>query len=118
MANPLNHKIAVIPGDGIGREVVPEGIRVLARSSVYESEPVGEVPDQRDFYNAAVKAETSLEPRELRFQVLDFRFDDGREKSFELKLDPKTLTLQSPERGSSPNWVPLGNHRCLHHRSR
>ena len=29
MANPLNHKIAVIPGDGIGREVVPEGIRVL-----------------------------------------------------------------------------------------
>ena len=23
------HKIAVIPGDGIGREVVPEGIRVL-----------------------------------------------------------------------------------------
>src|SRR5258706_13469612 len=23
------HKIAVIPGDGIGREVVPEGVRVL-----------------------------------------------------------------------------------------
>ncbi|HBL18776.1 MAG: hypothetical protein A2X36_17520 [Elusimicrobia bacterium GWA2_69_24] len=41
-----------------------------------------------------------------------FRFDDGREKSFELKLDPKTLTLQSPERGSSPDWVRLGNHRC------
>ncbi len=24
-----NYKIAVIPGDGIGKEVVPEGIRVL-----------------------------------------------------------------------------------------
>lgn len=24
-----SYKIAVIPGDGIGREVVPEGIRVL-----------------------------------------------------------------------------------------
>ena len=27
--NPRTHKIAVIPGDGIGKEVVPEGIRVL-----------------------------------------------------------------------------------------
>jgi tartrate dehydrogenase/decarboxylase / D-malate dehydrogenase len=24
-----NHRIAVIPGDGIGREVMPEGLRVL-----------------------------------------------------------------------------------------
>ena len=23
------HKIAVVPGDGIGKEVVPEGVRVL-----------------------------------------------------------------------------------------
>ena len=26
---PNNYRIAVIPGDGIGREVIPEGIRVL-----------------------------------------------------------------------------------------
>jgi 2-amino-4-hydroxy-6-hydroxymethyldihydropteridine diphosphokinase len=32
---------------------------------VYETEPVGEVTDQRDFYNAAVKVETTLSPREL-----------------------------------------------------
>ena len=25
----MSHKIAVIPGDGIGQEVVPEGLRVL-----------------------------------------------------------------------------------------
>ncbi len=29
MANLSEHKIALIPGDGIGKEVVPEGIRVL-----------------------------------------------------------------------------------------
>jgi 2-amino-4-hydroxy-6-hydroxymethyldihydropteridine diphosphokinase len=38
------------------------GVRVLAASSVYETEPVGEVPDQRDFYNACVRIETELEP--------------------------------------------------------
>ncbi len=29
------HKIAVIPGDGIGKEVVPEGIRVLERAGMH-----------------------------------------------------------------------------------
>ena len=38
---------------------------VLACSSVYETEPVGEVPDQRDFYNACVQIETPLEPEAL-----------------------------------------------------
>jgi 2-amino-4-hydroxy-6-hydroxymethyldihydropteridine diphosphokinase len=41
------------------------GIRVRARSSVYETEPVGEVTDQRDFLNAAVAVETELAPRDL-----------------------------------------------------
>jgi 2-amino-4-hydroxy-6-hydroxymethyldihydropteridine diphosphokinase len=40
-------------------------IEVLAASSVYETEPVGEVPDQRDFYNACVQIETELEPDAL-----------------------------------------------------
>jgi 2-amino-4-hydroxy-6-hydroxymethyldihydropteridine diphosphokinase len=42
-----------------------DGISVLARSSVYETEPVGEVLDQREFFNAALRIETSLEPLEL-----------------------------------------------------
>ena len=37
-------------------------VAVLASSSVYETEPVGEVLDQRDFYNACVQVETALEP--------------------------------------------------------
>jgi len=38
---------------------------VLASSSVYETEPVGEVLDQRDFYNACVRIETPLDPEGL-----------------------------------------------------
>jgi tartrate dehydrogenase/decarboxylase/D-malate dehydrogenase len=33
MRNSGSYKIAVIPGDGIGKEVVPEGVRVLERAS-------------------------------------------------------------------------------------
>jgi 2-amino-4-hydroxy-6-hydroxymethyldihydropteridine diphosphokinase len=38
---------------------------VLVSSSVYETEPVGEVPDQRPFYNACLRIETALGPEPL-----------------------------------------------------
>ena len=41
------------------------GMQVFAASSVYETEPVGEITDQRDFYNACVRIETALGPHEL-----------------------------------------------------
>ncbi len=41
------------------------GLTVLASSSVYETEPVGEVLDQRDFLNACLRVKTELEPAEL-----------------------------------------------------
>ena len=41
------------------------GVMVLASSSVYETEPVGEVLDQREFFNACVRIETELEPEPL-----------------------------------------------------
>jgi 2-amino-4-hydroxy-6-hydroxymethyldihydropteridine diphosphokinase len=40
-------------------------VRVLASSSVYETEPVGEVLDQRAFLNASLRIETELGPEEL-----------------------------------------------------
>jgi 2-amino-4-hydroxy-6-hydroxymethyldihydropteridine diphosphokinase len=52
----LQAAVDLLPGRGVG---------VLAASSVYETEPVGEVPDQRDFYNACVRIETELEPEDL-----------------------------------------------------
>ena len=41
------------------------GVAVLAASSVYETEPVGEVLDQPDFYNACLRIRTALAPEEL-----------------------------------------------------
>jgi 2-amino-4-hydroxy-6-hydroxymethyldihydropteridine diphosphokinase len=38
------------------------GVRVTAASSVYDTDPVGEVLDQASFLNACVLVETSLEP--------------------------------------------------------
>src|SRR6476659_14188 len=42
-----------------------EGIAVEAVSSTYVTEPVGEVLDQPDFLNAAVRIRTALEPEAL-----------------------------------------------------
>jgi 2-amino-4-hydroxy-6-hydroxymethyldihydropteridine diphosphokinase len=41
------------------------GVEVEAVSSAYETEPVGELPDQPDFLNAAIRIRTELEPGEL-----------------------------------------------------
>jgi 2-amino-4-hydroxy-6-hydroxymethyldihydropteridine diphosphokinase len=41
------------------------GVEVLARSSVYETAPQGEILDQPDFLNAAIEIETALGPEEL-----------------------------------------------------
>jgi 2-amino-4-hydroxy-6-hydroxymethyldihydropteridine diphosphokinase len=41
------------------------GVEVQASSSVYETEPVGEVTDQPDFLNACVKVRTGLAAEEL-----------------------------------------------------
>jgi 2-amino-4-hydroxy-6-hydroxymethyldihydropteridine diphosphokinase len=41
------------------------GVEVLASSSVYETEPVGEVLDQPDFYNACLRVRTALGPESL-----------------------------------------------------
>ena len=42
-----------------------EGVQILAISSTYVTEPVGEILDQPDFLNAVVRVRTSLEPEEL-----------------------------------------------------
>jgi 2-amino-4-hydroxy-6-hydroxymethyldihydropteridine diphosphokinase len=38
---------------------------VLASSSVYDTDPVGEVLDQPDFLNACIRVRTALEPEQL-----------------------------------------------------
>lgn len=47
-------------------EALPEhGVKVLASSSVYETEPVGLVPEQREFLNACLRIEAPYGPEEL-----------------------------------------------------
>jgi 2-amino-4-hydroxy-6-hydroxymethyldihydropteridine diphosphokinase len=41
------------------------GVSVLASSSVYETEPVGLVLDQREFFNACLRIDTDLGPEDL-----------------------------------------------------
>jgi 2-amino-4-hydroxy-6-hydroxymethyldihydropteridine diphosphokinase len=47
------------------RELPEHGVHVRASSSVYETEPVGLVLDQREFYNACLRVETEHGPEEL-----------------------------------------------------
>jgi 2-amino-4-hydroxy-6-hydroxymethyldihydropteridine diphosphokinase len=46
-------------------ELPAHGIEIVASSSVYETEPVGLVLDQREFLNACVRVRTALDPELL-----------------------------------------------------
>jgi 2-amino-4-hydroxy-6-hydroxymethyldihydropteridine diphosphokinase len=52
----LERAVAALPAHGVA---------AVASSSVYETEPVGLVPDQRDFYNACLRIDTELHPERL-----------------------------------------------------
>ena len=54
------------------------GIAVDAASSVYETEPVGEILDQPDFLNAVVRIRTSLEPEALLDICKSIEVEHGR----------------------------------------
>jgi 2-amino-4-hydroxy-6-hydroxymethyldihydropteridine diphosphokinase len=58
---------------------LPEhGVAVNAVSSLYETEPVGEVPDQPDFLNAAVRIRTEHEPEDLLDTCKAVEVEQGR----------------------------------------
>ena len=60
-------------------ELLPRhGAQVTAVSSVYETEPVGEILDQPDFLNAAVRIETDLEPEGLLDACKAIEVEQGR----------------------------------------
>jgi 2-amino-4-hydroxy-6-hydroxymethyldihydropteridine diphosphokinase len=60
-------------------ELPRHGVDVLASSSVYETEPVGLVLDQRDFYNACLRVRVAFEPEELLDACKDVERELGRE---------------------------------------
>jgi 2-amino-4-hydroxy-6-hydroxymethyldihydropteridine diphosphokinase len=55
-----------------------EGVQIEAGSSVYETEPVGEVLHQSDFLNAVVRVETTLAAPELLDACKGIERDMGR----------------------------------------
>ena len=61
------------------RNLAARDITVDAVSSAYETEPVGEILDQPDFLNAAVRVETDLEPEALLDVLKSIEADQGRE---------------------------------------
>jgi 2-amino-4-hydroxy-6-hydroxymethyldihydropteridine diphosphokinase len=54
------------------------GVEVQALSSLYETEPVGEVLDQPDFLNAAVRIRTELEAEALLDLCKAIEIEQGR----------------------------------------
>ena len=54
------------------------GVTVDAVSSVYETEPVGEILDQPDFLNAAARVRTELEPEALLDVCKAIEVEQGR----------------------------------------
>ena len=54
------------------------GVEVLASSSTYDTDPVGEVLDQPSFLNACLRVATTLEPLELLDAVKGLERELGR----------------------------------------
>jgi 2-amino-4-hydroxy-6-hydroxymethyldihydropteridine diphosphokinase len=89
------------------------GVEVDAVSSTYETEPVGEVLDQPDFLNAAVRIRTDLEPEALLDLCKEIEVARGRKLEAprhsprpldvdllllgDLELSTERLTLPHPE---------------------
>jgi 2-amino-4-hydroxy-6-hydroxymethyldihydropteridine diphosphokinase len=100
----LRAAIAALPGHGVEVEAV---------SSAYETEPVGEVLDQPDFLNAAIRIRTELEPEALLDLCKEVEVERGRQLDAprhsprpldvdllllgDLELQTERLTLPHPE---------------------
>lgn len=68
------------------------GVRVLACSSVYDTDPVGDVPDQASFLNACVLVATSLEPLVLLDAVKGLERALGRDAQG-VRHGPRTIDI-------------------------
>jgi 2-amino-4-hydroxy-6-hydroxymethyldihydropteridine diphosphokinase len=89
------------------------GVEVAALSSTYETEPVGEVLEQADFLNAAIRIRTELDPEALLDLCKEIEVCCGRELKAprhsprpldvdllllgDLELSTERLTLPHPE---------------------
>jgi 2-amino-4-hydroxy-6-hydroxymethyldihydropteridine diphosphokinase len=68
------------------------GIEVLACSSTYDTDPVGEMLDQASFLNACVRVETALQPLALLDAVKRVERDLGRAGGA-IRHGPRTIDI-------------------------
>ena len=88
--------------DGLGSI----GVEVTGSSSVYDTDPVGEVLDQPSFLNACVAIRTELGPLELLDAVKALEARLGREAS-EVRHGPRVIDI---------DILLLGSHELRHER--
>jgi 2-amino-4-hydroxy-6-hydroxymethyldihydropteridine diphosphokinase len=67
------------------------GVEVLASSSTYDTDPVGEIREQASFLNACVRARTALDPIELLDVVKDIERRLGRAGG--VRHGPRTIDI-------------------------
>lgn len=67
------------------------GVDVVALSKLYETAPVGGPDDQGAYYNAALRAETAIDPAELLSEL--HRIEASRERERVVHWGPRTLDL-------------------------
>ncbi len=68
------------------------GVQVLASSSTYDTDPVGEVLDQPSFLNACLRVRTELEPLQLLSTVKGLERELGRAGSAP-RHGPRTIDI-------------------------
>jgi 2-amino-4-hydroxy-6-hydroxymethyldihydropteridine diphosphokinase len=75
-------------------DALPEhGVRVLASSSTYDTEPVGEVLDQPEFLNAVIRIETELGPEALLDACKAVERDLGRDLEGGIRHGPRPIDV-------------------------
>ncbi|HEV2980673.1 MAG TPA: 2-amino-4-hydroxy-6-hydroxymethyldihydropteridine diphosphokinase [Solirubrobacteraceae bacterium] len=91
-------------------------VQVLASSSTYDTDPVGEIRQQANFLNACVRVRTSLEPLELLDAVKELERGLGRGTGVRhgpRAIDIDVLLLGDLQLRVERMWVP---HAQLLHR--
>jgi 2-amino-4-hydroxy-6-hydroxymethyldihydropteridine diphosphokinase len=76
-----------------GLKALGEGpVKIIKRSKIYEADSWGPIPQGR-YYDAVVKGETSLSPRELLEELNKIEASFGRDREKEIRYGPRTLDL-------------------------
>ncbi len=75
-------------------ELLPaRGVAVLASSSTYDTDPVGEVLDQPEFLNACIRIDTALGPEELLDACKRVERELGRDLEGSVRHGPRPIDV-------------------------